>query len=125
MQLTGDQTAIDAVTTTSAIGDQFAKIGTLTVSGADTGFNPVTYTPPLSPPLNRRKSFDKTEGPNVASTVTPKEGHTFKPNTIAFDAVKIGTDGGGIEVYYTIGDEAPVLAGTATPPSQQGDQDQP
>ena len=48
VQLTGDRTAIDAVTTTSAIGDQFAKIGTLTVSGADTGFNPVTYTPPFT-----------------------------------------------------------------------------
>lgn len=115
VQLTGDQTAIDAVTTTSAVGNLFAKIGTLTASGADEGLTPVTYTPPFTSFEPSKKVSDKTEGLNVSFTVTPKEGHTFKPNTIAFDAVKIGTDGGGIEVYYTIGDEAPVLAGTATP----------
>ena len=66
--------------------------------------------------MNRRKKFpDKTGGLNVSFTVTPKEGHTFKPNTIAFDAVKIGTDGGGIEVVLYYRRQAPVLAGTATP----------
>lgn len=40
----------------------------------------------------------------VSFFVTPKQGQSFKPGKLAFDAVRCGTDGGSVDVYW-INDE--------------------
>lgn len=37
---------------------------------------------------------------SVSFSLTPKQGQTFKPGTLSFDAVRCGTDGGSIDVYW-------------------------
>lgn len=44
------------------------------------------------------------ETAKITFTVSPKPGESFKPGTLSFDAVRCGTDGGSVDVYW-INDE--------------------
>lgn len=115
VQVEGNETATSLVSTDFLLGDKLTNPTQLTKSGADTGQNPVEYIPPFTVFTPASKVSSKTAGHCVTVTVDPDNGHKFKPTVLAFDAVKCGTDKGGIEVYYTIGGDADVLVGTVTP----------
>lgn len=115
--VTGDtEAAALLLEPTQAFGSKIAKTRILETSGAETGFDPVTYQPPFIAMTPASKVSSKTAGHSVSFTVTPAGGHKFKPTSIAFDAVKIGTDGGAIDVYATPGKNAPFAVATGIGP---------
>lgn len=99
--------------------EQGSKIGataTLAKSGADAGCTAVDYIPSFTTFTTTTKTTAKTSGHCISVSLTPQSGHTFKPTTIAFDAVKVGTDGGNTDVYYKIGNGSEqALATTLSP----------
>ncbi|MFG6386364.1 MAG: hypothetical protein K1V80_07845 [Muribaculaceae bacterium] len=113
--LSGSNTAVSLVTPGFKLGDKIAKMRPLTASGANDGYEPVQYTPPFTAFSVATRTTTRTDGHFVAVSLTPAEGHSFKPTSIGFDAVKVGTDAGAVEVYYTIGDGEEVSLGTFKP----------
>lgn len=113
----GDAAATSSVTTSITVGDKIADKRKLEASGADTGagYEPVTYTPSFIALKPTTKVTGKTAGHCVTVSVAPNEGHSFKPTTVAFDAVKVGTDAGGIDIYYKLGDGSEIKIDSATP----------
>ncbi len=111
----GDAEATASVTTSISMGSNIAETRQLTASGADAGYEAVTYTPSFIALKPTTKVTAKAAGHCVTVSVNPNDGHSFKPTTIAFDAVKVGTDAGGIDVYYQLGDGSEVKLGAATP----------
>lgn len=112
----GDATATSLVTASFQLGDKIAKARQLTASGADTDLTPVQYDPPFTAFTPATKVTAKTAGHCVSVTVSPDAGHKFKPTSVAFDAVKIGTDAGAIDVYYTVGSASDKAIATGLAP---------
>lgn len=121
-----DQANLDAATQTAnseslltpkfAIGANLSATSTMTGSNAASGFNPVTYDPPFVQLTPRTRVTEKTAGHYVIFTVTSASGHTFKPTSIEFDAVKCGTDGGNFDVYFKNGTGNETALETAVAP---------
>lgn len=98
----GDADAAKLISCGLEIGSKIAKTRVLSQSGADDGLEPAVYDPAFTAFTPTTKVTSKTDGHCVSVSVTPNSGHKFKPTTVSFDAVKVGTDGGAIDVYYTI-----------------------
>ena len=83
-------------------GSNFAaeNMGTLTKSGADTGFEAVNYDPAFTTFTATTTVLSATGTSTLAFGLTPASGHKLKVTKISFDLVKVGTDGGNIEVRY-------------------------
>ena len=113
--LTGDETALSYVTNSYTKGSKIASTATMTGSNAETGYTAVEYTPAFTSFTPSTKVTAKTTGHCIMLTVKPKSGHTFKPTSISFDAAKVGTDGGNIDVYYKVasGTETAIATGLA------------
>lgn len=112
----GNASATELVATGFTLGDKIASVRALTRSGADTGLEAVDYVPAFAALTATTKTTAKTAGHCLTFTVTPQSGHSFKPTSIAFDAVKIGTDAGAVDVYYKIGTDADVAVATGLAP---------
>lgn len=100
-----------------ALGSYLTAASTLTASNADAaaGFSPVTYSPAFTGLQPSAQVTAATAGHNVAVSVTPQDGHSFKPTKVSFDACKVGTDGGGITVRVKESGGTEKEIGTATP----------
>ncbi|MDE6772288.1 MAG: hypothetical protein K2J49_06785, partial [Muribaculaceae bacterium] len=105
VSLTGDEDYLPLVSTSFQLGDNIARVRQITASGADSGFEPVEYVPPFAAFTPTTRVTSKTAGHCIAVSITPQDGHKFKPTSISFDAAKIGTDTGSISAYYQVGDE--------------------
>ncbi|MCM1520396.1 MAG: hypothetical protein NC098_06380 [Lachnoclostridium sp.] len=114
--VTADGSVTSLITTGFTLGDKISEVRELAKSGADTGYEAVTYTPSFTAYKPATKVTSKTAGHCLTFTVTPASGHSFKPTSIAFDAVKIGTDAGNFDVYYTIGTGSDVAVATGISP---------
>jgi len=99
----GSPITVSLISTGFQVGENIAKCRQLTASGAAEGYEPVEYVPPFTAFTPTTRVTEKTAGHCVSVTVTPQAGHTFMPTSISFDAVKVGTDAGAIDVYYQIG----------------------
>ncbi|MBQ9285258.1 MAG: hypothetical protein IJ209_03105 [Bacteroidaceae bacterium] len=108
--------ADDYLTTKFALGANLTATATMAGSNADAGYTAVTYDPVFTQLTPKTRVSQKTAGHSVTFTVTPKTGHTFKPTTIEFDAVKCGTDGGNFDVYVKNGTAAESALATAVAP---------
>ncbi len=98
----GDAGAASLVTLSQETGSKISRTRLIEKSGAETGFEPVVYTPPFTAFSPTTKVTSKTDGHCISVSITPKSGHKFKPTLVSFDAVKVGTDGGAVDVYYSI-----------------------
>mgnify|MGYP006873129259 CR=1 FL=1 len=107
-EMTAD--AATLFTTSYAQGQQIAKVDALTKSGADTGYEAVTYTPAFATYTPTTKVTSATSGHDVTFTLKPTSGHTLKVTKISFDCVKVGTDGGAIDVVATYGSNRQTLS---------------
>jgi len=107
--------ASNYLTNSFALGSNIGQTATMTGSNADSGYEAVTYTPSFTTFAPTTRVSAKTSGHCIQLTVTPQSGHTFKPTSISFDAARVGTDGGNIDVSYQIGTAAEhsVAAGLA------------
>lgn len=101
--VTGDATASSLVSCDQETGSKIAKTRILDKSGADSGLEPVDYVPPFTAFTPSTKVTSKTAGHCISVCVTPKTGHKFKPTSVALDVVKVGTDAGAVDLYYTVG----------------------
>lgn len=83
-------------------GSNFAaeNMGTLTKSGADSGFEAVDYNPAFTTFTATTTVSAATGTSTLAFGLTPASGHKLKVTKISFDLVKVGTDGGNVEVRY-------------------------
>ncbi|MBQ8936336.1 MAG: hypothetical protein IJ066_01210, partial [Bacteroidaceae bacterium] len=99
-----------------ALGANLTATATMTASNADAGFTAVTYNPPFVQLTPKTRVTSKTAGHTVTFTLKPQTGHTFKPTTIEFDAVKCGTDGGNFDVYIKNGTTAEKALETGVAP---------
>ena len=95
--LTGTGTST-LLTTGYAQGAQIDKVAALTRSGAADGYTAVNYEPAFASYSVKTKVTAATAGHDVTCTVKPATGHTLKVTKISFDCVKVGTDGGNIDV---------------------------
>lgn len=103
VSLTGDDASSQMLATDACLGASIARTRQITASNASTGFDPVTYDPAFTAFCPSTKVSSKTSGHCVSFIITPAQGHKFKPTSIAFDAMKVGTDGGSLDVFYQIG----------------------
>lgn len=103
------------ITPSFVLGSKLSVADELTASNADEGYTAVTYTPPFVQLKPATTVSAKTSGHQVTFTITPKSGHTFKPTTLSFDAVKCGTDKGNFDVYIrnTAGNEIALATSVA------------
>ncbi|MCR4994219.1 MAG: hypothetical protein K6A32_02390, partial [Bacteroidales bacterium] len=108
--------ATDYLTPKMALGAYLSATGSMTSSNAAEGYSAVTYDPPFTKLTPSTRVSAKTNGHSVTFTVTTTSGHTFKPTSIEFDAVKIGTDGGNFDVYVKNGTEAATALATTVSP---------
>lgn len=112
----GNASASQLISTGFNLGEKISSVRALSRSGADTGYEAVDYVPAFAACTPAAKVSSKTAGHCLTFTVTPQAGHSFKPTSISFDAVKVGTDAGAIDVYYTIGTDAEVAVATGIAP---------
>lgn len=98
------------------LGANLAATAVMTGSNADKDLKPVTYDPVFVQLTPSTRVSGKTAGHSVTFTVTPGSGHTFKPTTIEFDAVKCGTDGGNFDVYIKNASGSETALATAVSP---------
>lgn len=103
VNVTGDEAAISMVTVNQELGSKIAKYRTITSSNADEGYNAVDYNPPFTAFTPATKVTSRSAGHCISVSVTPQTGHKFKPTVVSFDAMKVGTDAGAIDVYYSVG----------------------
>ena len=101
--VSGDAAYTNLLTTNHTKGDKIADVTALTASSAADGYTAVPYEPPFASFRVATKTTAKTSGHSVSFSITPKSGHKFKPTKISFDACKVGTDGGSLDVYTRIG----------------------
>ncbi|MCD8303728.1 MAG: rhamnogalacturonan lyase [Prevotellaceae bacterium] len=106
----------DLLSASFTLGSNLSLKQTLTGSGADTdnGYTAVSYNPYFVTVIPTAKVTSPTEGHTLTFTVTPQSGHKFLPLTVAFDACKVGTDGGTVQVDVSDGTTTSTL-GTADP----------
>ena len=79
-------------------GTNIAKRQTVTGPNAAAGFTAVPYDPVFTAYYSDTRVTSQKVGYCVSFGATPTAGHTFKPLRIAFDACKVGTDGGNFDV---------------------------
>ena len=108
--------ASDYLTPSFSLAANLSATATMAGSNADAGYTAVTYDPVFTQLTPKTRVTQKTAGHSVTFTVTPTAGHTFKPTTIEFDAVKCGTDGGNFDVYVKNGTAAESALQTAVVP---------
>lgn len=99
-QTTGDEALTALLVPTFLTGSQIGATATMTGSNADEGYSAVNYTPYFTTFTPTTRVAAKTAGHCIRVAVRATRGHTFKPTAIAFDAAKVGTDGGNVDVYY-------------------------
>lgn len=97
--VSGDEAYVSQLSTSFAKGNQLTATTTMATSGADAGLTAVAYDPVFMRFQPAAQVSSKTSGHGLSYTLSPAVGHTFKPTSIAFDAAKVGTDGGVIDVY--------------------------
>ncbi|MDE7420663.1 MAG: hypothetical protein K2N35_10680 [Muribaculaceae bacterium] len=114
--VTGDASAASLIAPGQKTGSKIAKKRIVEKSGADTGLEPVDYNPPFTAFTPYTKVTSRTDGHCVSVSITPQSGHTFKPTSVSFDAAKIGTDGGSVNVYYTLGSGEEIKIATGIAP---------
>lgn len=115
VNLTGNDQLTEFVTPSMEVSGKIAKIRSLESSNADSGYEAVTYVPAFAAFTPDTKASGKSTGHYVSFTMTPETGHKFKPTSLSFDACKVGTDKGGFDIYYKIGDGEQVSAGSVSP----------
>ena len=115
VSVTGGEDAKALVTPSFTKGDKIGRVRAIANSGAESGFQAVTYEPNFTAYTTVTTVNAKTAGYCVTVAVAPQTGHKFKPKTVSFDAIKVGTDGGGMEVWYKAGDAAEAKLGNASP----------
>ncbi len=97
-------------------GTFIGAIESMPKSGVEEGYTAVNYDPAFASFTPTTRVDKQTSGHSIRFTVTPGSGRTFKPNTLSFDAAKVGTDGGNISVVYRIGrNEEVSVASNLTP----------
>jgi hypothetical protein len=104
--MTGSEQYTSLLTTNFTQGAQLVKVTALSKSGADTGYTAVNYDPPFASFTPSTKVNSATAGHDLTFGIVPAAGHTLKITKISFDCVKVGTDGGAVDVN--------VKKGTAT-----------
>ncbi len=114
--ITGDETNTSVLSSTFIKGANIGATATMTGSNADAGYSTVTYTPYFTTFAPTTRVSGKTTGHCVSFAVTVQSGHTFKPTSISFDAAKVGTDGGSMDVYYRLGSSSDVTVATGLSP---------
>ena len=115
VSVTGGEDAKALVTPSFTKGDKIGRVRAIANSGAESGFQAVSYEPNFTAYTTVTTVNAKTAGYCVTVAVAPQTGHKFKPKTVSFDAIKVGTDGGGMEVWYKAGDAAEAKLGNASP----------
>ena len=119
----GDNTYTSLITPSFSLGSNLSATATLTKSGAADGYEAVSYTPNFTSFTPSTRTGAKTSGHCVSFSITTANGHSFKPTKISFDAAKVGTDGGNIDVYYNIGSNSDVAIATGLSPLRNKIQD--
>ena len=114
--MSGEEQYTSVLTSRFARGSKIGAVETMTGSNADAGYTAVTYTPSFTTFAPTTRVTAKTAGHSICVGVTPASGHTFKPTSIAFDAAKVGTDGGNVDVYYKVGTGTEVAVATSLTP---------
>ncbi len=112
-QVTGDNAYLSDSFT---LGSNIGATATMTGTNADSGYEAVSYDPYFTTFTPKTRVTGKTAGHCIQMTVTPQTGHSFKPTSISFDAAKVGTDGGNVDVYYQLGTASNVGLATALSP---------
>ena len=110
--VTGDEAYTSLLSSSYAQGNNIASVKALAKSGADTGngYVAVDYVPPFAIYTPTTKVTSATDGHNVTFGLKPAMGHTMKIARISFDCVKVGTDGGNIDVTARYGSKQTVLS---------------
>ncbi len=98
------------------LGEYLTPYQELANSGADTdsGYEAVVYDPHFVTLQPSEQVSAKTEGHKVCFAVAPASGHKFMPTKVSFDACKVGTDNGGIDVVVSDGTTT-ITLGSVTP----------
>ena len=96
--ITGDTENV--LTTNYLSGTNIASTEPMSSGNHAEGYTDPTYDPVFMKFGVTTKVTAKTTGHNIAMSVGPATGHTFKPTKISFDAAKCGTDGGNFDVYF-------------------------
>ena len=99
----------------STIGKELKVDGVMTSGNADAGLESPVYNPPFTRFLPSAQVSGTIEGHQLTFSLMALNGHSFKPTRISFDAAKIGTDGGGVDVVYRLTDLPSVKLGSVTP----------
>ncbi len=99
----GDDGVASLVSVYYAMGEKLSATTTLKKSGADTGYEAVDYDPYFTELVPSSKTSSATAGNGVTFRIAPVAGHKFKPTKLSFDAVKVGTDNGGITIKMAEG----------------------
>lgn len=116
--LSGSDVAKSLVSTDFEKGSKIAEIRQIIVSTAEGDLTPVNYDPPFSALKPTTKVSSRSAGHCVSFIITPATGHSFKPTSVSFDAMKVGTDGGSIDACYTIGTNAEKVFGGGIQPAR-------
>ena len=95
--ITGDTEGV--LSTNYLNGTNIASAEPMASGNAESGYTVPVYDPVFMKFNVKTKVTGKTAGHNIAMSVGPATGHTFKPTKISFDAAKCGTDGGNFDVY--------------------------
>ena len=95
--ITGDTEGV--LSTNFLNGTNIATTAPMSSGNAESGYTVPTYDPVFMKFGVTTKVTAKSYGHNIAMSVGPATGHTFKPTKISFDAAKCGTDGGNFDVY--------------------------
>lgn len=114
--VSGEESATSIVSTAFLQGTDIASTATMTGSNAESNYTAVTYDPQFTTFTPSTRQTGKAAGHCIVFSVTPQSGHTFKPTTISFDAAKVGTDGGNLDVYYKVGAGAETALATGESP---------
>lgn len=99
----GESEYASLITPALAVGKNLSVTGVQSSANADEGFEGVTFEPPFVKFRPAVSVSSKTTGNCVSYSITPAAGHTFKPTKLSFDATKLGTDGGKLDVYIQVG----------------------
>ena len=95
--ITGDTEGV--LSTNYLNGTNIATTEPMASGNADAGYTAPTYDPVFMKYGVTTRVTAKSNGHNIAMSIGPATGHTFKPTKISFDAAKCGTDGGNLDVY--------------------------
>ena len=100
VSITGDGASMCTANYVQGSNFAAANMASLTSSGAETGYEKVTYDPAFTTFTATTTVTAATGTSSLAFGLTPASGHKLKVTKISFDLVKVGTDGGNVEVRY-------------------------